>query len=465
VRSIPTDPACYQYQRDLGSPVDVLSISHENITISPPSDHMYPTVVVDKNAQTWDEYIVALPAWETLLIQGCHQLDDRFPLWMYITDEQANIYAVSDGGVKYNIGTYGWVIATSGKVLVTGQGGVFGRNISSHRAEVCGILSWMLYLYHYTKFLQLEIKCAIHSFCNNKAAISNVNNFTLATRNSMIPDFDIIQEANMIFGSLKNTAKRMHPILHVKGHQDRNVPEHKLSWPAILNIKADKLATEAMEHAAIRSPSMEVTNNPIRLQMDSEIITSNEQEILRWRWREFVLQEYLETKFKLTHLELHTINWAAIHIARKRLPSELQPFSVKLMIKWLPVGTRMAKYGNNMTMCYFCNNDEDFNHLFCCSKKRHLQQKFVDELDTELQRTGTQLEIRTALHNGITEWMTQTKINTKHTSAIYNAIQQQEKIGWHRTICGLFGNEWAKLQEQHEPNKWETVGKHPSAHL
>jgi hypothetical protein len=147
------------------------------------------------------------------------------------------------------------------------------------------------------------------------------------------------------------------------GGIDRNVPVHKLSWPAILNIKADKIATNALDHAAIRSISMEVTNNPIRLQMDSEIITLNELKILRWRWREFVLQEYLESKFNITHLELHTINWAAIQIARKRLPSELQPFSVKLMITWLPVGTRMAKYGNNMTMCNFCNEDEDFNHL------------------------------------------------------------------------------------------------------
>jgi hypothetical protein len=455
-RSSTTDPACYQYQRELGSPVDIVSISDDEITIKPPSYHHFTEDCGRTYARTWEEYLSSLPAWENILLTGCHQLDDRYPLWMYLIDETAIVYAVSDGGVSNNIGTYGWVIAISGKVIVTGKGFVFGQAISSHRAEVCGILSWTLYLYHYTTYLQCNIACKLHSFCDNKAAITNVNNFVSATRNSMISDFDIIQEANTIFDLLRSANKGIQPILHVKGHQDRNTPLHKLSWPAILNIKADKLATDALNTDRLESTHIEVTDNPIFIRIENEIVTSHELDILRWRWREFELQEYMETKFDMQTHELHTINWAALQLARKKIPPELIPFSVKLMIKWLPVGTRMAKYGHNMTMCYFCSEEEDFEHLFCCTKKRTQQKQLAHDLNTELQRIGTEPSIRQAILKGITEWLTKEDSDIT-TSPLHGATLQQQQIGWHRTICGLFGNDWSTLQERHDPKRMGDV--------
>jgi hypothetical protein len=451
-RSCTTDPACRQYQRDQGSPVDILEISRDTITIAPPSYHSYTNETSRNEATTWEEYISTLPEWEITLLQGCHQLDDRYPLWQYLMEPQAIIYAVSDGGVNGTIGTFGWVIATTSKVICRGKGRVFGRNISSHRAEVCGMLSWLLYLYHYHTFLHCDIKCTLHSFCDNKAAISNVNNFKSATRNSMIPDFDIIQEASLIFGLLKRPGNGIKQILHVKGHQDRTTPLDKLSWPAVLNIKADQLATDAMINAPSQSSHINVTNNPIRLQIGQEIITAHEMEILRWRWREFILQEYLETRFNIKPHELHHINWAAIQLARKKLPSSLIPFSVKLMIKWLPVGTRMEKYGNNMTMCYFCNDEEDFDHLFCCTKKRTQQRQLHKDFDTELQRLGTAPAIRKALLQGVNSWITQDDTGN-HDESTTAATHQQYQIGWHRTMCGIFGCEWSNLQEKYDTTK------------
>jgi hypothetical protein len=268
----------------------------------------------------------------------------------------------------------------------------------------------------------------------------------------MTPDLDLLQEANMIFEILKVKSNSIKPIFHVKGHQDRKTLLHKLSWLAILNIKADKIVTEALLHGRLTSTNIEVTDNPIRLMIDNEIITSHELETLRWQWREFALQEYLESKFQLEKHEFHTINWAALQIARKKIPSTLIPFSVKLMIKWLPVGTRMEKYGHNMTMCYFCNKEEDFDHIFCCTKKQNQQHQLATELDNELQRIGMESSIRKALLMGTTEWMKKEATDTQENS-MQAAIQQQQQIGWHRLICGLFGNEWARLKEQHQPKQ------------
>jgi hypothetical protein len=198
-------------------------------------------------------------------------------------------------------------------------------------------------------------------------------------------------------------------IAHVKGHQDKNIPKHKLlSWQAKLNIKADKLASFALTNAHLDGGSMEVSHNPVRLMDGDEIVTAHEVEMLRWRWREFELQTYYAQKYHLRINKLPTINWAALQLARKQIPSHLIPFSVKLMIQWLPVGTRMAKYGNEITMCHFCNDEEDFNHVFCCKGKVTQHTALKMELTTKLRQLDTKPEIQMAFTFWINAWITGT---------------------------------------------------------
>jgi hypothetical protein len=40
-------------------------------------------------------YVATLPEWEKLLLKECNHLDDRYPLWNYLLDEHAIVYAVS----------------------------------------------------------------------------------------------------------------------------------------------------------------------------------------------------------------------------------------------------------------------------------------------------------------------------------------------------------------------------------
>jgi ribonuclease HI len=448
------DAATFQYRPHHGMPIDIISMNDTSITCKIPCGNTYDEVVQIRLAQTWHEYIEQLPEWERMMICGSHTLDERYPLWMYLHEPNNVIHIVSDGGVINNRGSFGWVIACPGRILVQCMGTVFGTRMTSHRAEVYGITSWLLYLYHYTEYLQCEIKCNVHSFCDNKAAIANVNNFIESPRNSMIPDFDLVHEANMLLQTLKAEGQVINAIEHVKGHQDSSVPEHKLSWTARLNIKADKLASSVLESSSVGNRNMEVSHNPVRLMMGVDIVTANEVEILRWRWREFVLQEYYEEKYNLRTTALSDINWAALQLARKKIPTRLVPFSVKLMIQWLPVGNRMAKYGNEMTMCYFCGNEEDFQHLFCCARKAKQQKDFITDLQNELRTIDTEPEIQKALVARINEWMTgETNDTPTWSNTIQHACQRQGTIGWDKVISGLFSNEWSKLQERFKPSK------------
>jgi ribonuclease HI len=448
------DTARHQYQPNHGMPIEILSMNDQTITCKPPCGNTHQEDVKTCNWKTWTEYIEHLPEWEMMLIKGCQNLDDRYPLWMYLCNSDMVLHIVSDGGVNNNNGSFGWVIACPGRIVVQGMGKVYGMRMTSHRAEVGGITSWLLYLYHYTEYLQCDIKCTVHPFCDNKAALANVNNFTESTRNSMTPDFDLVHEANMIFKTLQSEGHVIQAIKHVKGHQDKNIPEHKLSWPAKLNIKADKLATIALERQSLDHRSMEVSNNPVWLMVGNDIVTSHDIEVLRWRWREFVLQEYYEHKYNLRTNELSDINWAALQLARRKIPAKLIPFSVKLSIQWLPVGKRMAKYGNEITMCYFCNEEEHFEHLFCCTRKATQQKEFTTDLRSELRRIDTEPAIQQALIFWTKAWMTgDTDDEPTWSKSIEKAIRQQGKIGWNKVICGIFSIEWATIQERFKPSK------------
>jgi hypothetical protein len=65
---------------------------------------------------------------------------------------------------------------------------------------------------------------------------------------------------------------------------------------------------------------------------------------------------------------------------------------------------------------------------------------------------GMESSIRKAQLMGITEWMKKEAADMQENST-KAAVQQQQQIGWHRSICRLFGNEWARLQEQHQPKQ------------
>jgi hypothetical protein len=461
-RSTVVAPEIYQYKPHHGMPIDIIKMDNTSITCKIPCGNRYDEIVQQRESKTWNEYIDQLPEWERTLLSGCQHLDDRYPLWMYLHDPEIVLHIVSDGGVIDNKGSFGWVIASPGRIVVQCMGPVFGCCMTSHRAEVFGITSWLLYLYYYTDFLQCQIKCTVYSFCDNKAAITNVNTFSKSPRHSTIPDFDLVHEAYMIMQTLQNEGHSIKAIEHVKGHKDKNVPEHKLSWPAKLNIKADKLASNALATMTINKRNMDVTHNPVRLMVGVDIVTANEVDTLRWRWREFVLQEYYEEKYKFSAKELTEINWAALQLARKRIPTKLIPFSVKLMIQWLPVGKRMAKYGNEMTMCYFCGDDEDFQHLFCCTRKATQQRQLIKELHTELLLLETEPEIQTSLTFWINAWMTgETGNEPIWSNGVQYAIKKQGLIGWSKVISGIFSNEWATIQERFKPAKmgdsWQSV--------
>jgi ribonuclease HI len=154
---------------------------------------------------------------------------------------------VSDGSVKEGKGTYAWVLGTKKEICVEARGTAFGQKMSSNRAELCGILSWLLYMYHYTTCFKITMKCVLRPFCDNTSAVAAVNFEGEAKPKEKIKsDYDVIAEAR---ATLKRLRPRMNinPVVHVKGHQDTKQSIDKLSREAQFNVKADELARVAMD--------------------------------------------------------------------------------------------------------------------------------------------------------------------------------------------------------------------------
>jgi hypothetical protein len=84
-----------------------------------------------------------------------------------MNDATNELIVVSDGSFKEGKGTYAWVLGTKKEICVEARGTAFGQSVSSNMAELCGILSWLLFMYHYTTYFNINIKCILRPFCDN----------------------------------------------------------------------------------------------------------------------------------------------------------------------------------------------------------------------------------------------------------------------------------------------------------
>jgi hypothetical protein len=226
----------------------------------------------------------------------------------------------SDGGHIDNRGSYGWVMTVAGTVIYKGKGHARGHPMSSYRAEAYGKLAWLLFLNHYCECFDITINCTIRSYCDNKEVIKQSRFHARMDKvwDCLRPDYDILLEIVHVQDSLRAKAPYMISGQWVKGHQDKTTTEERLPLPALLNIKADKLAAEALRSISVYHkplPTILWTQCSATLLVDGNPYTRAETFQLRWKWRESEFQGYLINRWELDPGAIHTINWAGYRLA------------------------------------------------------------------------------------------------------------------------------------------------------
>jgi len=154
-----------------------------------------------------------------------------------------DLISASDGSAHTGVkASFAFCFAdTKGKVLFKSHAPVLvdPEYASSDRAELLGILGILYKLYEFEKKIRTSKS---HHFCfytNSESSIKLLENtFYPSTKTVMKSNMDVLLEIQ----DLKKKLKTSIEMIHVKAHQDDNVPISELSIPAQLNVRMDKLA-------------------------------------------------------------------------------------------------------------------------------------------------------------------------------------------------------------------------------
>jgi hypothetical protein len=185
--------------REIMIPVDIKTSTTEKIQLTW-RDRKEKKPLTEIQNKTWDTYVATLDRWEKKLLCNINFACTNDEFVEIAQNETETITIVSDGGCIQEFGSYGWVVAHSNRIIVTGQGQAYGGPMSSHRAEAFGKLSWMVFIHRYMQFTHIKVKCGLESFCDNKSVIEQTK--TMETMEecykTMMPNYDVVNEIVML---------------------------------------------------------------------------------------------------------------------------------------------------------------------------------------------------------------------------------------------------------------------------
>jgi hypothetical protein len=173
----------------------------------------------------------------------------------------------------------------------------------------------------------------------------------------MKPDADVIDTiTDEITQSVHSIELR-----HVKGHQDKSKKIADLPQPARLNVRADELATKALEQQQTQFQTLKYNTY---LYWKNKPVTKGEKSTIRKAVHKDALQKKLLNTVKVSF----TVDWDAMQQARTQT-RHLHRFTTKLIYNWLPTYSRIAKQQPGHTeTCPLCNIErESTMHVFFCT--------------------------------------------------------------------------------------------------
>jgi predicted metal-binding transcription factor (methanogenesis marker protein 9) len=115
-------------------------------------------------------------------------------------------------------------------------------------------------------------------------------------------------------------------------------------------------------------------------------------------------------------------------------------YLIKLTVGWLPVGKRLAMYGDKTCNCHCCDQLKTCDHIMQCPKLEDGNVRLVQEPATFLRKEKTVEEVTTALCEGLLVWLLATTKGKKRNRMTIPTITQvaykeQTAIRWGRLCC------------------------------
>ena len=263
--------------------------------------------------RTFTQYVLSLSEWEQCLLLGVNFVLSPYEILNELdTPSNKSILTVSDGSVKTNQLTFGWVCGTDNTIFATHAGQGFG-DPTSHRAESWGMLSGALFLHHLYQYTRgytpsHSVYYRITFATDNNGLVTRIKQRLEYTRpypnSTLAPDWEIIEQ---IHQTIKLLPHKMIQIEWVQGHQDPADPN--LTIVARYNIKADNLAS----HAECTSQTIQhlrlLPAARCSLTIDDRVITGHYSSQIRTAFVLPTYFEYLTQRYGWTAALQKSVNW------------------------------------------------------------------------------------------------------------------------------------------------------------
>ena len=415
------------------------------------------------------EFVHQQPAHIVKLLRYCDLSDATAQAIATQILEARKLEGASDGGLKSDRGTFGfvWANPSAKAILADAMGTVPGNKdvLSSTRSELCGYLAAITYVRLVIEYHQIpdevtrRLRCIVH--CDSTAAISRVeklSNQFFGTTWRCRENYDLEAAIKQCLGSLKCTVL----LQWVRGHPEKRKDPEDYTWPETLNAHADDKATEAKSLSddldSGHWPEQRISVNGPHGRFYGRLSTG-----LRFFCTAGDLRTYYRDRYDWTQDQFDQIDEAGIRKAISRRKDGKLMRVQKLRCGWLPVNRRLARYTPDCTrFCSSCKSpterhEETVDHVFqCkCGDRRNIALKSLANLGKTLRNSGTPRCIERPLLAGLTAWIKNEDIPDVDSLGLKNdeigrktrkAYVTQTEIGWGYFLRGFCVKYWREAQ-------------------
>jgi hypothetical protein len=254
------------------------------------------------------------------------------------------------------------------------------------------------------------------------------------------PDHDVVMTLSEIRDKLPFSLIAR----HVKGPQDDEREYADLTRPEQLNVKADYLATAALDELREAGQPTEFYPLPAcrgYLCDSTGYITSKEKRTLRTELPEYKLRAHLQERNNWTDEVYDSISWSAYRSASAQLTDSFLTFMVKFSHSWLPIGVRERRCSATTDLCPQYNEIETVAHLYRCQARVTWRYRFLIHLQGHLADTHTADDMCDIIVEGIQNLFLTGDTNDPDSE------DPTLQIGWLQVFKGYIPHEWNTLQE------------------
>jgi hypothetical protein len=440
-------------------PVDIESTNLNNITVKTRNRSVFnqiPKIIhVKRSVYNMEEYFVNM-IHDPLRLLDNTTFHDNSGLE---NTTNLRIRFCSDGGVRFNTAGFGMIGSIDNNTVITNKQRLpaIYNDYTSHRSEAFGILSAINTLKYMQEFMksngkQTNIQSTL--ICDNKSVVDTLNKFRytkMMTKDFYNADHDIINEIVRIRKQIYTEGVKTN-IIHIKGHQDKT--NKILSEDAILNVAADKLATESL--SLRKNTSTNITLSETSLFINQRLVTSEFKTTLRKNYLSMDLREYLELVNDWHSNEADMIWWDVHATSLYSMGYDRRRVIQKFIHKKLPCNYRQNMYYSyKSASCKSCNHqvETQLHVLTCqgCSARSIIKQKFTHELKGIMEKHRIdKATMNVILHNVTNYLYNRSEINAKSiapeaSKTLILATHQQQKLGWDQWFKGRWTKEWSTL--------------------